>query len=53
MIPNYSVTMNFGLGEVIDELRRQVSRFASDHITPIAEEIDVTNENDKYRVKRV
>jgi len=44
MIPNYSVTMNFGLGEVIDELRRQVSRFASDHITPIAEEIDVTNE---------
>jgi len=44
MIPNYSVAMNFGLGEVIDELRRQVSRFSSDHITPIAEEIDVTNE---------
>ena len=44
MIPNFSVAMNFGLGEVIDELRRQVSRFANDHIVPIAEEIDSSNE---------
>ena len=44
MIPNFSVSMNFGLGEVIDELRRQVSRFSNEYIMPIAEEIDFSNE---------
>ena len=35
--------LNFNLGETIDALRDQVSRFARDRIAPIAAEVDRTN----------
>jgi isovaleryl-CoA dehydrogenase len=35
---------DFGLGEVIDEVRQQARRFARERIAPRAEEIDRTNE---------
>ncbi len=35
---------NFGLGETLDEVRREVRRFASAEIAPLAGEIDRTNE---------
>ncbi len=35
---------DFGLGETLDEIRREVRRFASAEIAPLAGEIDRTNE---------
>jgi isovaleryl-CoA dehydrogenase len=35
---------DFGLGEEIDEVRRQARRFAREQIAPLADEIDRTNE---------
>ena len=44
MIPNSSPAMNFGLGETADQLRDSVRSFTSDHIAPIAADIDRSNE---------
>ena len=35
---------DFGLGETLDEIRREVRRFANAEIAPLADEIDRTNE---------
>src|SRR5262245_53645446 len=35
---------DFGLGETLDEIRREVRRFAVSEIAPLAEEMDRTNE---------
>lgn len=35
---------DFGLGETLDEVRREVRRFANAEIAPLADEIDRTNE---------
>ena len=35
---------DFGLGETLDEIRREVRRFATKEIAPLAEEIDRSNE---------
>ena len=35
---------DFGLGETLDEIRREVRRFATAEIAPLADEIDRTNE---------
>ena len=43
MIPNSYPTLNFDLGETADMLRDTVQSFASDHIAPIAAEIDRTD----------
>ncbi|MEO1475992.1 MAG: isovaleryl-CoA dehydrogenase [Pseudomonadota bacterium] len=43
MIPNSYPTLNFDLGETADMLRDTVMSFASDHIAPIAAEIDRTD----------
>jgi isovaleryl-CoA dehydrogenase len=43
-IPNTYPTMNFGLGEIADQLRDTVRSFTADEIAPIAAEIDRTNE---------
>ncbi|MEO0983352.1 MAG: isovaleryl-CoA dehydrogenase [Pseudomonadota bacterium] len=43
MIPNTYPTLNFDLGETADMLRDTVQSFASDHIAPIAAEIDKTD----------
>ncbi|MGR5238102.1 isovaleryl-CoA dehydrogenase [Vibrio alfacsensis] len=37
-------TLNFGLGETIDMLREHVNAFASEHIAPIAANIDQDNQ---------
>jgi isovaleryl-CoA dehydrogenase len=34
---------DFGLGETLDEIRREVRRFAASEITPLADEIDRSN----------
>ncbi len=44
MIPNDIPSLNFNLGETADLLRDTVRSFTSDHIAPIAEEIDRSNE---------
>ena len=44
MIPNEYPTLNFDLGEVADQLRQSVRSFTAAEITPIAAEIDRTNE---------
>ena len=44
MIPNEYPTLNFNLGETADLLRDTVRSYTSDNITPIADEIDRTNE---------
>jgi isovaleryl-CoA dehydrogenase len=44
MIPNEFPTLNFGLGETADQLRASVRAFTADEITPLAAEIDKTNE---------
>ena len=43
-IPNAYPTMNFGLGDVADQLRDTVRSFSADEIAPLAAEIDKTNE---------
>jgi isovaleryl-CoA dehydrogenase len=43
MIPNTYPTLNFDLGETADMIRDTVQSFASDHIAPIAAEIDRTD----------
>lgn len=43
MIPNSYPTLNFDLGETADMLRDSVQSFASDHIAPLAAEIDKTD----------
>src|SRR6185369_7236038 len=35
---------DFGLGETLDEIRREVRRFATSEIAPLADEIDRSNE---------
>jgi len=44
MIPNEFPTLDFGLGDVADQLRASVRAFTADEIAPIAAEIDKTNE---------
>src|SRR5687768_5464984 len=39
-----SLDFDFGLGEVIDEVRQQARRFSRERIAPRAEEIDRSNE---------
>src|SRR5688500_9672778 len=39
-----ALDFDFGLGEVIDEVRQQARRFSRERIAPRAEEIDRTNE---------
>ncbi|MEQ9317430.1 MAG: isovaleryl-CoA dehydrogenase [Henriciella sp.] len=43
MIPNTYPTLNFDLGETADMIRDTVQSFASDHIAPLAAEIDRTD----------
>jgi isovaleryl-CoA dehydrogenase len=43
MIPNHGPMMDFGLGETADAIRDTTARFAADHITPIAADVDATN----------
>ena len=43
-IPNAYPAMNFGLGDVADQLRDTVRSFCADEIAPLAAEIDKTNE---------
>ena len=43
-IPNAYPTMNFGLGDVADQLRDTVRSFSADEIAPLAAGIDKTNE---------
>ena len=43
MAANDPVDSDFGLGEVIEEMRRQVRRFAAERIAPLAAEIDRSN----------
>jgi isovaleryl-CoA dehydrogenase len=43
-IPNTYPTLDFGLGDTADQLRDAIRAFTSDEITPIAAEIDRTNE---------
>lgn len=44
MIPNDYPSLNFNLGETADMLRDMVRSFTSDHIAPIADEVDRSNE---------
>lgn len=44
MIPNDYPTLDFGLGEIADQLRQSVRSFTAAEITPLAAEIDRTNE---------
>jgi isovaleryl-CoA dehydrogenase len=44
MIPNDIPSLNFNLGETTDLLRDTVRSFTADHIAPIAEDIDRSNE---------
>jgi isovaleryl-CoA dehydrogenase len=43
MIPNSYPTLNFDLGDTVDLLRDTVGSFTSDHIAPMADEIDRSN----------
>jgi isovaleryl-CoA dehydrogenase len=44
MIPNDLPSLNFDLGETADQLRASVRGFTADEVTPLAAEIDRTNE---------
>src|SRR5262245_37379044 len=44
MIPNELPALDFGLGEVADQLRASVRGFTADEIAPIAADIDKSNE---------
>ena len=44
MIPNDYPSLNFNLGETADMLRDMVRSFTSDHIAPLADEVDRSNE---------
>ena len=44
MLANQMPSLDFDLGDMADQIRDTVSRFASDRIAPRAEEIDRTNE---------
>lgn len=44
MIPNAIQTFNFDLGDIADQLRDTVQAFTSDHVAPIADEVDRTDE---------
>ena len=43
MIPNTYPTLNFDLGETADMIRDTVKSFATDHVAPLAAEIDRTD----------
>ncbi|MDE0005669.1 MAG: acyl-CoA dehydrogenase family protein, partial [Rhodospirillaceae bacterium] len=43
MIPNQLPALNFDLGETADMIRDSVMTFASDHVAPLAAEIDRTD----------
>ena len=43
MIPNEYPSLNYDLGDTADMLRDTVRSFTSDHIAPIADEIDKSN----------
>jgi isovaleryl-CoA dehydrogenase len=43
MIPNSSLGLDIDLGDTVDMLRDSVRSFTSDHIAPIADEIDRSN----------
>jgi isovaleryl-CoA dehydrogenase len=42
--PSAAWDFDFGLGETLDEIRREVRRFATAEIAPLADEIDRSNE---------
>jgi isovaleryl-CoA dehydrogenase len=44
MIPNDFPALNFGLGDVADQLRASVRAFTADEIAPLAADIDKSNE---------
>ena len=44
MIPNHGPSLDFGLGENADAIRDATARFAADRITPIAADIDASNQ---------
>ncbi|MEO1694000.1 MAG: isovaleryl-CoA dehydrogenase [Pseudomonadota bacterium] len=44
MIPNAQPTLDFDLGETADQIRDVTASFTSDHIAPLAAEIDKTDE---------
>jgi isovaleryl-CoA dehydrogenase len=44
MIPNHGPMLDFGLGETAEAIRDATQRFAADRITPLANEIDATND---------
>ena len=44
MIPNDYPSLNFNLGETADMMRDMVRSFTSDHIAPLADEVDRSNE---------
>jgi isovaleryl-CoA dehydrogenase len=44
MIPNDYPSLNFNLGETADMMRDMVRSFTSDHIAPLADEVDKSNE---------
>jgi len=48
MIPNSVPSFNFDLGETADQLRDMVQSFTSDRVSPIAAEIDRTDEFPRY-----
>jgi isovaleryl-CoA dehydrogenase len=43
MIPNHGPMMDFALGETADAIRETTSRFAADHIAPVAARVDCEN----------
>ena len=43
MIPNQLPALNFDLGETADMIRNSVMTFASDHVAPLAAEVDRTD----------
>jgi len=44
VIPNQTQMFDFGLGEEVDMLRDTVSRFTADEISPLASDVDKSNE---------
>src|SRR5207248_3952131 len=44
MIPNDLPSLNFDLGETVDQLRASVRCFTADEVAPLAAEIDKSNE---------
>ena len=43
MIPNYPHKLNYGLGETIELLRDNIAHFTLKEISPLADQIDKSN----------